>query len=92
MQLSSGVLAPAHPHIKSGTLLGLAVTGETRWHDLPEIPTMIEAGYKDFVFDTYTALMAPTETPPEMVANRKECVEILNKPEMRARLGSPASW
>src|SRR5215475_10486658 len=59
VQLSSGTLAPAHPHIKAGTIRGLAVTGTTRWHDLPEIPTMAEAGYPDFVFDTYTALMAP---------------------------------
>ena len=35
VQLSSGVLAPAHPHIKAGAIKGLAVTGTTRWHDLP---------------------------------------------------------
>ena len=87
MQLSSGVLAPAHAHIKAGTILGLAVTGETRWHDLPDIPTMIESGYKDFVFETYTALLAPAGTPPEIVARlEKECVAILNRPEMRAKL------
>jgi tripartite-type tricarboxylate transporter receptor subunit TctC len=44
VQLSSGVLAPAHPHIKAGTIKALAVTGRTRWHDLPEIPTMLESG------------------------------------------------
>ena len=67
VQLSSGVLAPAHPHIKAGTIKGLAVTGATRWHDLPDIPTMLEAGYQDFVFETYTALVAPAKTPPEIV-------------------------
>src|SRR5215468_1621706 len=45
VQLSSGTLAPAHQHIKSGALRGLAVTTTKRWHDLPEIPTMLEAGY-----------------------------------------------
>src|SRR4029077_3972390 len=45
VQLSSGTLAPAHPQIKAGTLKGLAVTGTSRWHDLPAIPTMVEAGY-----------------------------------------------
>src|SRR5947209_8478606 len=64
VQLSSGVLAPAHPQIKAGNIKALAVTGEKRWHDLPDIPTMVESGYKDFVFDTYTALMAPAKTPP----------------------------
>jgi tripartite-type tricarboxylate transporter receptor subunit TctC len=87
VQLSSGVLAPAHAHIKAGTIRGLAVTGTSRWHDLPEIPTMIEAGYKDFVFETYTALVAPAKTPPEIVRQlEKLTLEILNRPEMRAKL------
>jgi tripartite-type tricarboxylate transporter receptor subunit TctC len=87
VQLSSGVLAPAHPQIKAGTIKGLAVTGRTRWHDLPDIPTMIEAGYPDFVFDTYTALMAPAKTPPEIVARlEKTALDILNKPDMKQKL------
>ncbi len=87
VQLSSGVLAPAHPQIKAGNVKGLAVTGTTRWHDLPEIPTMLESGYPDFVFDTYTALMAPAKTPPEVVARlEKVALDILAKPEMRQRL------
>jgi tripartite-type tricarboxylate transporter receptor subunit TctC len=86
-QLSSGVLAPAHPQIKSGAIKGLAVTGETRWPDLPDIPTMEEAGYKDFVFETYTALLAPTGTPPEIVSRlEKETLAILARPEMREKL------
>jgi tripartite-type tricarboxylate transporter receptor subunit TctC len=87
VQLSSGVLAPAHPQIKAGTIKGLAVTGRTRWHDLPDIPTMLEAGYDDFVFDTYTALMAPAKTPPEIVSQlEKTALEILNRPSMRQKL------
>jgi tripartite-type tricarboxylate transporter receptor subunit TctC len=87
VQLSSGTLAPAHPHIKAGTIKGLAVTGEKRWHDLPDIPTMIESGYEDFVFDTYTALMAPAKTPPEAVAFlEREALAALAKPELRNRL------
>jgi tripartite-type tricarboxylate transporter receptor subunit TctC len=87
VQLSSGVLAPAHPHIKSGAIKGLALTGDARWHDLPDIPTMLETGYKDFVFETYTALMAPANTPPEIVSRlEKETLAILNRPDMRERL------
>src|SRR5215813_11047207 len=87
VQLSSGTLPPAQQHIKAGTLRGLAVTGTTRWQDLPDIPTMLEAGYPDFVFDTYTALMAPVRTPPEIVARlEKECLAILRRPEMVAKL------
>jgi len=87
VQLSSGVLAPAHPQIKAGTIKALAVTGTTRWHDLPEIPTMLESGYDNFVFDTYTALMAPAHTPPEVVAKlEKTALEILSRPEMKQKL------
>src|SRR5207247_2517130 len=87
VQLSSGVLAPAHPQIKAGAIKGLAVTGRARWHDLPDIPTMLEAGYPDFVFDTYTALMAPAKTPPEIVGRLEKVVlEILRRPEIRERL------
>ncbi len=87
VQLSSGVLAPAHPHIKAGTIKGLAVTGRTRWHDLPDIPTMLEAGYPDFVFETYTALMAPAKTPPEFVARLEQvALGVLRRPDMRAKL------
>ena len=87
VQLSSGVLAPAHPQIKAGNILGLAVTGTSRWHDLPEIPTMIEAGYKDFVFDTYCAMMAPAKVPHEIVAKlEKVCLDILAKPENKQKL------
>jgi tripartite-type tricarboxylate transporter receptor subunit TctC len=87
VQLSSGVLAPAHPHIKSGALKGLAVTGLARWHDLPDIPTMLQAGYEDFVFETYTSLMAPAKTPLETVGwLEKESLKVLQRPEMRDKL------
>jgi tripartite-type tricarboxylate transporter receptor subunit TctC len=67
VQLSSGSLAPALPHIKAGTLRCLAVTGDQRWPDMPDVPTMVQAGYKDFVFGVDCALLAPAKTPPEAV-------------------------
>jgi tripartite-type tricarboxylate transporter receptor subunit TctC len=87
VQLSSGVLAPAHPHIKSGAIKGLAVTGTKRWHDLPNIPTMVEAGFNDFVFETYCALLAPVKTPPEIVAKlERTALGILAKPDVKEKL------
>jgi tripartite-type tricarboxylate transporter receptor subunit TctC len=89
VQLSSGVLAPAHPHIKGGAIKGLAVTGTKRWHDLPSIPTMAEAGFNDFVFETYCALVAPAKVPPEIVAKlEKTALDILAKPDMKAKLSA----
>jgi tripartite-type tricarboxylate transporter receptor subunit TctC len=87
VQLSVGTLAPAYPHLKAGTILALATTGATRWHDLPEVPTMAEAGFKDFLLETYVALMAPARTPPEIVAQLEhETLAILNRPDIRDRL------
>jgi tripartite-type tricarboxylate transporter receptor subunit TctC len=80
-------LAPAHPHIQSGAIKGLAVTGSKRWADLPDIPTMAEAGYNDFVFETYCALLAPAKTPPEIVAQlEKVSLGILAKKDIQEKL------
>jgi tripartite-type tricarboxylate transporter receptor subunit TctC len=87
VQLSSGVLAPAHPQIQAGQIKGLAVTGAKRWPDLPDIPTMAEAGFDDFVFETYCALMAPAKTPPEIVSKlEKVALDVLAKPDFREKL------
>lgn len=85
VQLSSGALGPVLSHIKAGTVKCLAVTSDRRWPDLPEIPTMLELGYKDFVFATDAVLMAPAKTPPEIVAwLEKEVLAVLHKPEIVA--------
>jgi tripartite-type tricarboxylate transporter receptor subunit TctC len=86
-QLSSGSLPPAAPHIKAGTLRCLAVTGEARWPDLPDVPTMEESGYKDFVFATDTFLLAPARTPPEIVSWLEgETLKVLGTPQMKDKL------
>ena len=103
VQLSSGSLPPAAQHIKAGTLRCLAVTGETRWPDLPDVPTMQEAGYKDFVFATDTVLLAPAKTPPDVVKwLEAETLKVLGTPEMKDKLyragfqvrpkGADAAW
>jgi tripartite-type tricarboxylate transporter receptor subunit TctC len=66
-QVAFAALPPAHPHIESGALRALAVTGEHRWFDLPNVPTMIELGYKDFISDTLQGFLAPAKTPPAVV-------------------------
>jgi len=87
VQLSSGSLGPALPHIKSGTLRCLAVCGESRWPELPDVPTMQESGYKDFVFATDMVLLAPAKTPPADVTwLERETLEVLATPEMKDKL------
>jgi tripartite-type tricarboxylate transporter receptor subunit TctC len=87
VQLSSGTVPPHLPHIKAGTLKALAQTGSTRWVGLSDVPTMGESGFKDFVFETYCALMAPSKVPPEIVAKlEKTILDITKAPEMQKKL------
>jgi tripartite-type tricarboxylate transporter receptor subunit TctC len=87
VQLSVGALAPARQHLRSGAIVALATTGAARWRDLPDVPTMADAGFKDFVLETYVGLMAPAATPPEILARlEKETLATLNKPEIRDKL------
>jgi tripartite-type tricarboxylate transporter receptor subunit TctC len=87
VQMCSTALPPAAPHIKAGTLRALAVTGDARWPDLPNVPTMIEAGYDNFVFGTDTCLLAPAKTPPEAVKwLESESIRVLSKPDMKDKL------
>jgi len=87
VQLSSGSLAPALPHIKAGTLRCLAVTGETRWPELPDVPTMVEAGYKDFVFAVDCAFLAPAKTPPAAVKwMETETLKVLRTKDIQDKL------
>ena len=87
VQLSSGALPPALQHIKAGTLRCLAICGESRWPDLPDVPTMQEAGYKDFVFAVDCVLLAPAKTPPEIVKwLETETLKVLGTPDMKEKL------
>ncbi|HEY7662051.1 MAG TPA: tripartite tricarboxylate transporter substrate binding protein, partial [Xanthobacteraceae bacterium] len=81
VDVGSVALAPVEPLVKDGKLRALAVTGAERWFSLPEVPTMIEAGFPGFVSDTFNALFAPAGTPPEIVA--------LLARESRAALATP---
>ena len=87
VQLCSGSLAPALPHIKAGTLRSLAVTSDTRWPDLPEVPTMEESGYPNFVFAVDCALVAPAKTPPEVVKwLETETLKVLQMKDIQDKL------
>ncbi|MGB7036341.1 MAG: tripartite tricarboxylate transporter substrate binding protein [Xanthobacteraceae bacterium] len=103
VQLSSGSLGPALPHIKAGTLRCLAVCGEARWPDLPDVPTMEQSGFKDFVFATDMVLLAPAKTPPDKVKwLESETLKVLKTSEMKDKLykagflvrpaGADAAW
>jgi tripartite-type tricarboxylate transporter receptor subunit TctC len=82
-------LPGAHPLILNGDVRALAVTGSERWYDLPEVPTMIEVGYKDFLSDTFHGMLAPAGAPPGIVQRLAAAVlEILRQPAFHEQLRS----
>ncbi|HEX3503929.1 MAG TPA: tripartite tricarboxylate transporter substrate binding protein [Xanthobacteraceae bacterium] len=87
VQICSGSVAPSVQHIKAGSLRGLAVCAEQRWPDLPDVPTMIESGYPDFVFATDAMLLAPAKTPAENIKwLETETLRVLNSQEMKDKM------
>lgn len=55
-------------HIQRGGLRALATTGPVRLRQLPDLPTMQEAGYMDFLAVTFVGVLAPAQTPRAIVA------------------------
>ena len=73
--------------IQSGKLKALVQTGQDRWPDLPEVPTMHEAGIPNAVVETTQMLLAPAGTPKPIIERlAKEVRVILNKPDVRERM------
>jgi tripartite-type tricarboxylate transporter receptor subunit TctC len=87
------------PLVQGGKLKGLAVTGETRNPQVPDLPTMIEAGLPHFTSSSFTGLLAPAGTPAAIVAqlnaalneglHAPETVDAFEKLGVGMRPGSP---
>jgi len=73
--------------IQSGRLKALVQTGAKRWPDLPDVPTMQEAGMPDAVVETTQMLLAPAGTSQPIIDRlAKEVKTILAKPDVRAKM------
>jgi len=80
-------VGPALGLIREGKLRALAIGGPKRSSALPDLPTTIEAGYKDSDYNFWVGLFAPAKTPREIV-NRlyKETAAAVQAPEVKERL------
>jgi tripartite-type tricarboxylate transporter receptor subunit TctC len=86
-----GVPAAA-PHIKAGRLRALALVAPQRSAALPDIPTVAEAGLRDFEVTTWYGILAPAGTPRPIVARlNAEIVRVMHAPEVKERLASMAT-
>ena len=75
------------PHVKSGKLHVLAVTGKHRSPELPGVPTVDEAGVPGYELSPWYGLLAPAGTPREVVVRLGEEVSrVVRAPEMKEKL------
>jgi len=76
------------PHIKSGKLRALAVTGARRNAQLPDVPTVIESGIPGYEVTIWYGMFVPAAVPKPLIARlNAELVKVLNTPELKSRLG-----
>ena len=82
-------VAGANQHIKSGRLTPLAVSSFQRSSSLPDVPTFMESGIKDFELSSWVGLLAPAKTPRPVIMRLNQALnEILASTEGKERLNA----
>ena len=85
--VSFGVLPPALGNLAAGKLRALAVTGATRFSQLPDIPTVAESGLPGFAAVLHYGLLAPAGTPKPIIDRlNKELLALVNSDEVKKRI------
>jgi tripartite-type tricarboxylate transporter receptor subunit TctC len=90
-QVPCGLLAgpTVLPHVRAGRLVALAVSGKARAPNLPDTPTISEAGVAGYEADFALVLQAPRATPDEIIQRMREAMlQALNVPEVKTRLAA----
>lgn len=79
----------AMPHIKSGKLRALAVSTTRRSPNLPDVPTVAEAGLPGYEYSNWYGFVVPARTPPEIIQFlNREITRALTAPDVRETLSS----
>src|SRR5438270_6172388 len=81
--------AAVTPHVRAGKLRALAIAARERSTQLPDVPTLAEAGYPELEFRIWMGLMAPAGTPePVLKTIESGIVEAMRDPGLRAALAA----
>lgn len=87
MELGVGNLPGAYGHVKAGKLRGLAVTSAARSAQLPEVPTIMEQGIKDYDVSSWYGICTQAAVPkPVFDKLRGDLLKALEMPDIRKRL------
>lgn len=87
VDMSFPVLSAAQPHVQSGKLRALGVTGAKRSALLPNVPTIAEAGLPNYSFETWFIVFAPAATPKAVVDKLNTALnQALNTPALKERM------
>ena len=82
LDMQFATVAPTLQNIRDGKLRALATTGRKRVFVLPDVPTMIESGVKDYDVALWFGYVAPAGTPDAIVARlNRDMAAILSDPE-----------
>jgi len=82
---------PVVPMVKAGKVKAVAVTGAERSGELPDVPSMTEAGYPDVDIHLWSGVFAPKATPPAIVARlEKSLREAIGDPSVSEKLKAMA--
>lgn len=85
-------LTDSLPHIQAGRLRALAVLGPQRTPALPDVPTIVEAGFPEVQGVTFNGVFAPKGTPEAVVEKLSAAIRVaLAKPEAQSRLAALGS-
>jgi tripartite-type tricarboxylate transporter receptor subunit TctC len=89
VQLVFSDAPPALPHVKSGRLRALAVTGAKRTPLMPDYPTVAESGVPGFALDNWWGILVPAGTPKERVGLiHTELVKIMQSADAKSRFAN----
>jgi tripartite-type tricarboxylate transporter receptor subunit TctC len=84
-----GPIAIVLPHLRQGTLLALAVNSLTRAPALPDVPTLLEAGFRDAECQPWFGLFVPAKTPRDIIDKlRRETAKALQTARVQEKLTS----
>lgn len=88
IDMGIGSTALVTPFVSDGRVRALATTGDTRAATLPNVPTLIEEGYKAVTAYAWWGIFTTARTPPAILKKfHGEVVKVLNQPEVRRHLG-----